>query len=292
LPSKRVIITGGSGKAGAVVVRHFLNAGYDVTNVDSRRIPGSPGRTLVADLTNAGQVVSAFSPHATGDRAPYAGIVHLGAIPRPWADPNDEVFRVNTLSTYHVLEACGVLGIRKAVVASSESSYGHPFAGALRQPEYLPIDEDFPQTPEDTYGLTKVLNEKTAEMFHRRDGTQIVSLRIAHVFAPEDYTEVAAGLDRADDRRKVYWSFIDAGDLALACQRAIEKDGLGCVALNLCGNATTSRFTTPELIRRFFPKVPLRRRLTGHAALISNARARKLLGWEPRVPAPPWTKTR
>lgn len=290
MPSKRVIVTGGSGKAGTVVVRHFLEAGYEVTNVDTRAPAQPQCRTIVTDLTQLGQVISAFSPHVVPSHTPAIGVVHLGAIPRPFDNPNDELFRINTLSTYNVLEACGLLGIKKVVSASSESSYGHPFAAALRDPQFLPFDESHPQTPEDTYGLSKVVNEVTAQMFYRRDGTQILSLRLAHVFGPEDYAMVEAGLDRIDERRKVLWSWIDARDAATVCRLGIEKDGLGCEAIHVCANQTTQRVPSAELVRRFLPTVPLRRPLVGHEGLITNARAKQLLGWEPQYPAPPWVE--
>jgi len=122
MSTKRVIVTGGSGKAGHWVIQHLLESGYDVVNVDTRQPPQRQCRTIVADLTQLGQVVSAFSPHVTGDRTPYFGVVHFAAIPRPGESPNDDLFRVNTLSTYNVFEACGLLGIKKVVAASSESS--------------------------------------------------------------------------------------------------------------------------------------------------------------------------
>jgi nucleoside-diphosphate-sugar epimerase len=190
MSSKRVIVTGGSGKAGHWIVKHFVESGYDVINVDVRRPAVPLCRTLVADLTQLGQAVSALSAHASGNRAPYDGVVHMAAIPRAHENPNDEIFRLNSLSTYNVLEACGLLGIKKAVIASSESSYGICFADKFFEPQYLPIDEAHPQLPEDTYGLTKVVNEATAAMFHRRDGTQILSYRIGNVLCPEDYERV------------------------------------------------------------------------------------------------------
>src|SRR5690606_29766228 len=101
-------------------------------------------------------------------------------------------FRVNTLSTYNVLEACAILNIRKAAIASSESSYGLCFASEFFAPKYLPVDEAHPQLPEDAYGLTKVVNEITADSFHRRTGMQIVSLRIGNVLSPEDHASVRA----------------------------------------------------------------------------------------------------
>jgi nucleoside-diphosphate-sugar epimerase len=41
------------------------------------------------------------------------------------------------------------------------------------------MDEQHPQLPQDSYGLSKVVNELTADMFHRRTGMQVVSCRLA-----------------------------------------------------------------------------------------------------------------
>jgi nucleoside-diphosphate-sugar epimerase len=291
MSKKRVIVTGGSGKAGYWIVKHFLEQGYDVINVDNRRPAEAQCRTVVADITNLGQVVTSFSPHNTGNRAPYAGVVHLAAIPRPFDNPNDEVFRINTLTTYNVLEACGLLGIKKAVVASSESSYGFCFANEQFDPAYLPVDEAHPQLPEDTYGLTKIVNEVTAAMFHRRDGTQILSYRIGNVVCPEDYAPIEARLDHPEDRHRVLWSYIDSRDLAAACRLGIERSGLGCEPIIIAADHSSSHIPTAELIKRFFPKVKRKRALAGHQALISNARAKKLLGWKLEHGARAWKPT-
>ena len=280
MATKRVIVTGGSGKAGTWIVKHFLEQGYDVINVDNRRPARELCRTIVADLTDLGQVVTSFSPHNTGNRAPYLGVVHMAAIPRPFDNPNDEVFRINSLTTYNVLEACGLLDIKKAVVASSESSYGFCFANQQLDPVYLPVDEAHPQRPEDTYGLTKVINEVTAAMFHRRDGTQILSFRIGNVLCPEDYAAVEAGLNRPEDRQRVLWSYIDVRDLATACRLAVEKNGLGCEPVIIASDYSSSHLPTAQLLRKFYPKVKLKRPLPGHTAMITNARAKKLLGWK------------
>jgi nucleoside-diphosphate-sugar epimerase len=281
MPTKRVIVTGGSGKAGYWVIRHLVEEGYDVVNVDTRRPAIAQGRTIVADLTQLGQVVTAFSAHGTGNRAPYDGVIHLAAIPRAHEQPNDEIFRVNSLTTYNVLEACGLLGIKKAVVASSESSYGICFADQFFEPHYLPIDEAHPQLPEDTYGLTKVVNEVTAAMFHRRDGTQILSFRIGNIICPEDHAPIKARFAHPEDRLRILWSYIDSRDLAAACRLAIEKDGLGCEPVIIAADDTSSNLPTAELIKRFLPGVKkFTPSLAGRKSLISNARLKQLLGWK------------
>ncbi len=281
MPTKRILVTGGSGKAGHWIVKHLVEEGYDVINVDTRRPAVAQCRTIVADLTQLGQVVAAFSPHGTGNRAPYDGVIHMAAIPRAHEQPNDEIFRVNSLTTYNVLEACGLLGIKKAVIASSESSYGICFANTFFEPHYLPIDEAHPQLPEDTYGLTKVVNEATAAMFHRRDGTQIVSLRIGNVISPEDHKRIKARFNHPEDRLRILWSYIDSRDLAIACRLGIERDGLGCQNVIVAADDTSSNLPSQKLIQRFLAGVKqFKQPMTGRTAFISNARIKQLLGWE------------
>lgn len=281
MATKRILVTGGSGKAGHWIVKHLVEEGYEVINVDTRRPAVAQCRTIVADLTQLGQVVAAFSPHGTRDRTPYDGVIHMAAIPRAHEQPNDEIFRVNALTTYNVLEACGLLGIKKAVIASSESSYGICFANKFFEPHYLPIDEAHPQLPEDTYGLTKVVNEVTAAMFHRRDGTQILSLRIGNVVCPEDYKRIKARFAHPEDRLRILWSYIDSRDLAIACRLAIERDGLGCENVIIAADDTSSNLPSQKLIQRFLPGVKkFKQPMTGRAAFISNARIKKLLGWK------------
>jgi nucleoside-diphosphate-sugar epimerase len=281
MATQRIIVTGGTGKAGHWIVKHLIERGYDVVNVDVR-LPEQPlCKCLTADLTDLGQTIDAFSAHSTGDRTPYSGVIHMAAIPRPHMHPNSEVWRVNTLSTYNVLEACGVLGIRKVVLGSSESSYGICFANEFFEPRYLPVDEAHPQLPEDTYGLSKVVGEATAAMFHRRDGTQILSYRIGNVLCPEDHERVKARFDHPEDRLRILWSYIDSRDLAAACRLGIERDGLGCEPLIIAADDTSSNMPSRELVRRFLPNVKdFRAELVDRAALISNRRAKQVLGWK------------
>ncbi|HTO03233.1 MAG TPA: NAD(P)-dependent oxidoreductase [Opitutus sp.] len=283
MATKRILVTGGSGKAGHWIIKHLLEEGYEVVNVDSRRPTLNQCRTIVADLTQLGQVVTAFSPFGTGDRRPYDGVIHMAAIPRAHESPNDEIFRVNTLSTYNVLEACALLNIRKAAIASSESSYGLCFASEFFPPQYLPVDEAHPQLPEDTYGLSKVVNEVTADAFHRRTGMQIISLRIGNVLSPEDHTPVRATFSEPEQRLRNLWSYIDARDLAIVCRLCIEKDNLGCQSVIISADDTSSDRPSAELIKRFLPTVKdLKRPFTAREPLLANDRAKSLLGWKQR----------
>ena len=263
------------------IIRHFLEAGYEVVNLDQQRPAEALCRTILTDLTDAGQVITALSPFGTREREPYAGVVHFAAIPNAHRWPNDEVFRVNTLSTYHVLEACAIHGIDKVVLASSESSYGMCFASEFFAPDYLPVDEAHRQLPEDSYGLSKVLNEQTAAAFHRRTGMQVVSFRLGNILTPEAHEAVRNTFPDPAQRLRILWSYIDVRDVASACRLAIEKDGLGCQPIILAADDTSSPLPSAELIARFLPGVEdLRAPFDGRQALLSNQRARELLGWK------------
>lgn len=282
MANKRIIVTGGSGKAGHWIVKHLLAAGYEVVNVDNRQ-PSEPlCRTIIADLTDLGQVVTSFSPYGTGNRDPYVGVIHMAAIPRPHESPNDEVFRVNSLTTYNVLEACAILGIQKVVIASSESIYGACFSENFFEPQYLPVDEAHPCLPEDSYGLSKIVNEATADTFHRRTGMQVISFRLGNILCPEDHAPVIAGFSQPENRLRNLWSYIDSRDVASACQLAIEKDGLGCEPLVLTADDVSSNLDSMELARRYLPSVKeFKREIKGRETLMDNRRAKELLGWQP-----------
>jgi len=278
---KRIIVTGGSGKTGPWIIKHLLEEGYEVINVDNRQPVEALCHTLICDLTDPGQVITAFSAFGTGSREPYFGVIHMAAIPRAHMVSNSEVYRINTLSTYNVLEACAILGINKVVLASSESSYGICFATDFFEPNYLPVDEAHPQLPEDSYGLSKVVNEVTAQAFHRRTGMQIISLRLGNVLCPEDHETIRGIFDKPEWRQRILWSYIDARDVGIACRMAIEKDGLGCEAVILAANDTSSNLSSQQLIDQFLSGVKtFNCEFKARESLISNKRIKELLGWE------------
>lgn len=271
----KVVVTGGSGMLGKWVVRHFVEQGYEVANVDTHKPADSLGHTIIADLTNLGEVYSAL---AGAD-----AVVHMAAIPAAHIKTNEVTFQNNVMSTYNILEAAAGLGIRKAVIASSESSYGMVFAVNRFGPQYVPVDEDHPQLPQDSYGLSKVVNELTADMFHRRTGMQIVSLRIGNVIDPSVYEQFPTFIHDPEQRDRILWSYIDTRDVAEACQLAIEAEGLGSVALNIAADDTSMAVPSRELLKARYPEVAdFRQPMSGYETLLSNEKAKKLLNWKPK----------
>ncbi|MDX3930306.1 MAG: NAD-dependent epimerase/dehydratase family protein, partial [Shinella sp.] len=60
---KRILFTGGSGKAGRHAVPYLVEAGYEVHNLDLVPLE-SPGVTNIsADITDSGQMFNVLSMH-------------------------------------------------------------------------------------------------------------------------------------------------------------------------------------------------------------------------------------
>lgn len=268
-------MTGGTGLLGTWVVREFVAHGYDVVNADAKVPVKSDCRTVITDLTQLGQVYGVLE----GADA----IVHLAAIPVAYSHPNEVTFQNNVLSTYNVLEAASALGIRKSVIASSESSYGLVFAVNRLDPLYVPIDEEHPQRPQDSYGLSKIVNEQTGAMFNRKTGMQVVALRLGNVIAPDMYNNFSAFCHDPRERDRILWSYIDTRDAASACRLAIEKDGLGYVALNIAADDSSMDVKSRELMASQYPEVnDFRDEFSGYETLLSNEKAKAVLDWQPQ----------
>ncbi|MCC3373993.1 NAD(P)-dependent oxidoreductase [Cohnella sp. REN36] len=266
-----IAVTGGSGKLGRRVVAALQERQCEVVSLD-RRESDLPCRQHRVDLSDFGQVKEALK----GADA----VVHLAAIPSPNGFPNPVIFANNAVSTYHVLEAASLLGVRKVVSGSSESSYGFAWSPERLAPDYFPVDEEHPQRPSECYGLSKIVNELTGEMFHRRTGMQVVSMRYSTIMTMEEYGR----MDTRDPRRyeKSMWSYIDIRDAARATVAALEADGLGAISLNVTADDTMSELPTEELLRICYPDVTARRAsLEGRSAVVSNRLAKEKLGWLP-----------
>jgi nucleoside-diphosphate-sugar epimerase len=285
---KRVVFTGGTGKAGRHVVPYLVDHGYEVLNLDLLPLDDPRVNTLITDITDSGQVFNAMTSHTLPlgqsdslKPQPIDAVVHFAAIPRILITPDNELFRINTMGTYNVVEAAVKLGIKKIIVASSETTYGICFAEEERDPVYLPLDEEYDVDPMDSYALSKVLNEKTARAFALRSGFDIYALRIGNVIEPHEYEQLFPDFF-ADPkvRRRNAFNYIDARDLGQVVKLCIEKDGLGFQVFNAGNDEPSSDLPVSEILKRFFPNVPLKRELGERESPYSNKKIREVLGFK------------
>ncbi len=286
----RIFFTGGSGKAGRHAIEHLVGQGHEVTNGDI--VPAGIDHVpdLRVDLTDAGQVFNALSAYARhreldpGTGVPrYDAVVHFAAIPAILIRPDNETYRVNTLSTYNVLDAAVKLGIPKVIFASSETTYGVCFADGEVKPQYVPVDEDHPTVPEDSYAMSKVVNEVTARSFQARSGIDIYGLRINNVIEPHEYaTKFPAFIEDPALRRRNIFAYIDARDLGHMVDCCLRTDGLGYEVFNVSNDDTSVGITSAEVLARFYDGVPATREMGEYETFYANDKAKRLVGFAPR----------
>lgn len=283
----RVFFTGGSGKAGRHAIQYLLDQGHQVTNAD--RVPsGMDIPELLIDLTDAGQVIGAMSqmadwPDLDTGVPTYDAVVHFAAVPRILLGTDAECFRQNTQTTYNVIEAAVKLGIPKVIFASSETTYGVCFAQGEVKPTYLPVDEDHPTVPHDSYAMSKVCNEATARSFQARTGIDIYGLRINHVIEPHEYREMFPHFvaHPAACRRNIF-AYIDARDLGHMVACCLKTDGLGYEVFNVANDDLSVAITTDEVIARFYQGVPVKRQMRPDETFYAIDKAKRLVGFKPQ----------
>jgi nucleoside-diphosphate-sugar epimerase len=283
----RIVFTGGSGKAGRDCIPYLLEQGHQVLNLDLVPLDNPKVYTLKTDLTDSGQVFNAFTSLFSMDeyglpqRPPLPdAVIHFAAYARNMLVPDSELFASNVQQTYNVIEAACKLGIKKVIIASSETVYGVCFAQGDTDYHTFPLEEDYDCDPEDTYACSKLCGERIARTFARRYKTDIYALRIGNVISPEDYAaNFPKYLADPPSRKRNAWSYIDARDLGQICDLCCKKDGLGFQVFNATNDTITLHEKTAEFLKRECPNVNITREMEEYEAPLSNMKIRKVLGF-------------
>jgi nucleoside-diphosphate-sugar epimerase len=270
MPPIKIVVTGGSGKAGRWVVEDLRRHGHHVLNIDWSHDGSEHGLSMVADLSDPGQAHELIA----GSEA----VVHLAAIPAPGIRSEAETFRINTLSTFNVFAAAIAAGVDRVVWASSETVLGLPFD---TPPQFAPIDETIDPRPESSYALSKLLGEDMAAQFARRSTAAFVGLRFSNIMEPPDYQHFRGFWDDPTLRKWNLWGYVDVRDVSQAVRRGLEApvDGADIFIVAAADNVMTR--DSAELMAEVYPDVPLKREVQGRETLLAIDHARETLGYEP-----------
>lgn len=276
----KVLVTGGAGNVGRTVSRILHEAGHDVVIFDMKEPAEDVGEYIKGSITNPEAVDNA----ADGCEA----IVHLAAIPAFKPDiPAQDFMLINVVGTSNVVEAAGKHGVKKFVMASSDSALGFVFCTHPFSPQSFPIDEAHPLKPQDPYGLSKLLGEEITKAGTRKYGLQATCLRFCWVWFEDTY-QYHRGLLRepAENLARTMWGYLDVRDAAQACRLAIEKDNLAPHETFFITAADTYMDRPSlELIATHYPEVAIDKKSfeeDPYRSLFDLTRARHHLGYKPR----------
>jgi len=281
----KIIVTGGSGLIGEYVVDELGKFHHEVTVFDIKEPKDKSVGFVKGNMLRIDDCRKAFK----GAEA----IVHLAAIPNPFNDPPEKIMNINVMGTTNVYVAAAELGIKKVIHASTDSTYGFWYRKQDFLPYYLPLDEDHPLNTQDSYGLSKKIDEEIAVNFARSYNMQTISMRIPFVVVPGKivpfmkYYNISSYKDIMENPELLkdgFWTYCDVRDVAQAFRLTVEAKGLRknevfCV----CAEDNVTKINSVELVRRYWSeKVPFRKEIKGRATLMDYSKAKAMLGYMPR----------
>ena len=301
----KLLVTGGAGYIGSVVAQQLLGAGHDVTVLDSlargHREAVPPGAKLVeADLLDPPALRSAF------DGQGFEAVLHFAALAlvAESVDHPERYHRGNFVGTLNLLDAMREAGTRRLVFSSTCAVYG--------EPETVPIHEEVPTAPVNSYGNSKLAVDRMIGDEARAHDLAAVSLRYFNVAGasgdlgehhePETHLiplvlQAAAGhrahvsifgTDYPTPDGTAVRDYIHIEDLAAAHLLALEHARPGSHDIYNLGNGTG--FSVREVIEaaREVTGRPIEAREEPRRAgdpprlVAASAKIRRELGWEPR----------
>jgi UDP-glucose 4-epimerase len=299
----RTLVTGGAGYVGSVVAKQLIGAGHEVVVLDDL------SRGHAAALPAAAEHVNVSLLDGAALRESLAGIdavLHFAALAlvAESVEHPERYWTNNLVGTRKLLDAMRAHGVGRLVFSSTCATYG--------EPENVPISEDEPTAPVNSYGASKLAVDLMIRDECRAHGLAASSLRYFNVAGasgelgedhqPETHLiplvlQAAAGVrehigvygtDYPTRDGTAVRDYIHIEDLGEAHLLALDKLRPGThLVVNLgTGDGYTVREVIETARRVTGREIPVReegRRPGDPPELVAaNARARDALGWAPR----------
>jgi UDP-glucose 4-epimerase len=303
----KVLVSGGAGFIGSVVSEQLVGEGHDVVVFDNLKygFPEAitpPARLVRGDLLD----VPALDELFRGER--FDAVAHLAAeacIDDSVRDPG-LFYRVNVCGGLNLLDAMLQAGVKRLIFSSTAAVYG--------EPETIPIAEDAPKNPCNSYGDSKLAFERALAWYYQAHGLRHISLR---------YFNACGATERCGESRKrethlipialaaaagarngldlfgadydtpdgtCVRDYVHVADIARAHVLALEAvDRMDPTAYNLGNSEGYSNRqvirAVEEVVGRTFEVRDAARRPGDPATLVADSsRARRELGWRPAFP--------
>jgi len=166
----RVLVTGGAGYIGSHTVKLLIEAGHQVTVLDSLEKGHRRALHPMAEFQQGDLGDQPLLDHILGTTS-FDAVLHFAAyIEAGESMQRPERFLANnTARAYLLLEAMLAHNVKRFIFSSTAAVFGDP--------EYTPIDELHPQKPTSTYGYAKLQVEQGLGWLHRLRGLGVCCLR-------------------------------------------------------------------------------------------------------------------
>ncbi len=306
----RILVTGGAGYIGSHAALALKKAGYEVVDLDNLAYGH---RELIEDVVKVELIVGDTSDRKLLDKLfnnyDIAAVMHFAAyiaVGESVKEPG-KYYRNNVASTLNLLEAMLAAGVNKFVFSSTCAVYG--------MPKEIPMTENHPHDPLSPYAASKDMVERILADFDTASGLKSVAFRYFNASGaepngllgedhnPETHLIPLALLTALGKREHLYIfgtdydttdgtavrDYIHVKDLANAHVLGLEYllAGGESDVFNL-GNG--NGFSVKEVIETARKVTGLKisaieqGRRAGDAPILvgSSAKARKILGWQPK----------
>ena len=310
-----ILVTGGAGYIGSHNVIALIEAGYDVVIFDNLELghieivnklksisaKGIVKSFIKGDLQNFDDINSIFKNFKID------AVVHFAAysqVAESVKNPQKYYFN-NVYGTLNLLKAMIENNVKKIVFSSTAATYG--------EPEYVPIDENHPQRPINTYGRTKLMIENIMDDYDSAYNLKSVRLRYFNVAGADSLNRVGEwhepethlipnilkstfssgktfqmfGIDYNTTDGTCIRDYINVEDLAKAHVLALKylENGGETNYFNLGtneGNSVKEVFMECENIMNKKISVEIKERRPGDPAILiaDNKKAKEILNWQ------------
>ena len=302
-----ILVTGGAGYVGSIVAEELLKKGHEVIILDNlqqgHKGAVAPGADFIfADLCSAEALDGVFQ------RAKIDAVMHMAAetvVEYSMTDPK-RYFHSNIVGGMTLLDSMLKHRVHKLIFSSSAAAYGDP--------QSIPVEEDHPKLPVNSYGESKLMFERILEWYGKAYGLKHISLRYFNAAGAseslgEDHhpeTHIIPnvlkaalsknspvsifGTDYPTKDGSCIRDYVHVVDIAQAHVLALENlEKMNDKAYNLGSGEGYSVLEVVEVARKVTDleipvKISARRRGDPAILVASSKRAKSELGWEPKFP--------
>ena len=291
----KIFLTGANGYLGSKVVEDLAKIGHDIV-LFSRSKPDPKWDQYEWIQGDCNDLQSCIDAMANRD---IDVVMHVAAKPAPSDVMGTEMFfdienvpstmQTNVMGLYNMLQGALRAEIPVFVQTGSNCIMGHERRISTTPPEYhyLPIDEEHPGDPEDSYSVSKACGEILLKAFSSAYGMKTYVLRSGWIMNEDRRRLVASNRPNPTvDIRRVFNSYVALEDCSTAHVLVAGAAHAGKLPDHdqyyVHADDSLALEPTMILINKFRPDLldVIREPLPGHASFFSNKKIKSAVGWE------------